>query len=143
MRVSIEDNSIPKSAILDYGLGMSSVSSGGTSTDSSIITLVASVDIFDAYLVGIVDGQAVLASYDGIPCIGIATKNVSAGENIDIKISGLSTMINYMETEELYLGANGEVRTYSYVPNKLLQKVADKINDNQIFINIEKSVLMV
>ena len=142
MRVSIEDNSIPNSALLDGVVSGTSSSGGGSTIDSSIITLVASVDILGAYLVGIVDGQAVLASYDGIPCIGIATKNVSAGENIDIKISGLSTMINDMETEELYLGANGEVRTYSYVPNKLLQKVADKINDNQIFINIGKSVLM-
>ena len=86
-RVEGEIDSIRKSSVLDFDNQASVSSSGGTSIDSSIITLVASEDMLSAYLVGIVNGLAVLASYDGIPCIGIATKNVSAGENIDIKFS--------------------------------------------------------
>lgn len=140
MRVSIEDNSIPNSAILDYGIS-SVTSSGGTSIDSSIITLVAGVNITSNQLVGISAGVAILADYTSVPCIGIALDTVTANSNLRIKIQGVFDVFNNT-ANEYYLGSDGNVRPYAYESNKLLQKVADKINDNQIFINIGKSVLM-
>lgn len=149
MRISIEDNSIPNSALLDgYNSGGSVSSSGGTSIDSSIITLKAGMNIAKNQLVGIDNGMgvgsiglAVLADYGGIPCVGIALDTVTENNVLRIKIQGIYDIFNNT-ANEYYLGATGNTRPYAYESNKLLQKVADKISDNQIFINIEKSILM-
>jgi hypothetical protein len=141
MRVSIEDNSIPNTAILDYGSSASVSSSGGSGVDSSIITLVAGVKITANQLVGLSGGLAVLADYTNVPCIGIALDTVTANSNLRIKIQGILNIFNNT-ANEYYLGSLGNVRAYSYESNKLLQKVADKIDNNRILLNISKSVLM-
>ena len=141
MRVSIEDNSIPNTAILDYGSSASVSSSGGSGVDSSIITLVAGVKITANQLVGLSGGLAVLADYTNVPCIGIALDTVTANSNLRIKIQGILNIFNNT-ANEYYLGSLGNVRAYSYESNKLLQKVADKIDNNRILLNIQKSVLM-
>lgn len=141
MKVSIEDNSIPNSALLDaIGSGTSSIG-GGSSIDSSIIKLVAGANITANQLVGLSGGLAVLADYTGVPCIGIALDTVTADNVLRIKIHGVFDIANNTASE-YYLGLAGNVRPYSYESNKLLQKVADKIDDNHILINISNFVLM-
>ena len=148
MRIDIEDNSIPNSALLDGVVSGTSSSGGGSTIDSSIITLVAGMNIAKNQLVGIDNGMgvgsigmAVLADYGGVPCVGIALDTVTENDTLRIKIQGIYDVFNNT-ANEYYLGATGNIRPYAYESNKLLQKVADKINDNQIFINIGKSVLM-
>ena len=148
MRVSIEDNSIPNSALLDGVVSGTSSSGGGSTIDSSIITLVAGMNIAKNQLVGIDNGMgvgsigmAVLADYGGVPCVGIALDTVTENNTLRIKIQGIYDVFNNT-ANEYYLGATGNIRPYAYESNKLLQKVADKINDNQIFIDIGKRVLM-
>ncbi len=147
-RVEGEIDSIRKSSVLDLETGAFSSSSVSTSIDSSIITLVAGMNIAKNQLVGIDNGMgvgsiglAVLADYGGVPCVGIALDTVTENNTLRIKIQGIFDVFNNT-ANEYYLGATGNIRPYAYESNKLLQKVADKINDNQIFINIEKSVLM-
>lgn len=147
-RVEGEIDSIRKSSVLDLETGGVAIISVSTSVDSSIITLVAGMNIAKNQLVGIDNGMgvgsiglAVLADYTGVPCIGIALDTVTADNVLRIKIHGVFDIANNTASE-YYLGSVGNVRPYSYESNKLLQKVADKIDDNQIFINIEKSVLM-
>lgn len=140
-RVEGEIDSIRRQSVLDLVEGTASSVSTGTSTDSSIIKLVAGANITANQLVGLSGGLAVLADYTGVPCIGIALDTVTADNVLRIKIHGVFDIANNTASE-YFLGSVGNVRPYSYESNKLLQKVADKINDNQIFINIGKSVLM-
>ena len=144
MKVSIEDNSIPNSALLDgYSGCLGGVASSSTATtDSSIITLVAGEDITAGLLVGIINnGEATIASYTGTPCIGVALDTVLRYENVRVRISGIADISNN-SAYEYFLGESGGIRPYSYVPNKDLQYIGHRISDNQIYINIGKSILM-
>ena len=146
MRVSIEDNSIPNSAILDYGNVSNVSSSGGSGSDSSIITLVANETINTNDIVctdgGVGAGKADWSQYNSRQAIGFALNSANNGENVNVKISGILNIENTQTELELYLNQNATFQPFVYQQNYYLQKVADKINDNQIFINIEKSVLM-
>jgi len=112
-----------------------------TANDSSIITLVARVDISENELVGLSAGLAILADYNSVPCIGVALDTVTANNVLRVKINGVVDVFNNTASE-YYLGSSGSVRVFGYESGKYLQKIADKVSDNQILLNISESVLM-
>ena len=112
-----------------------------TANDSSIITLVARVDISENQLVGLSAGLAILADYNSVPCIGVALDTVTANYVLRFKINGIIDVFNNT-AREYYLGSGGSVRAFGYESGKYLQKIADKVSDTQILLNISDFILM-
>lgn len=142
-RVSGRQDSIRKDNVLD--LDTTGISGSGGSVvvnDSSIITLVASVNISENQLVGLSAGLAILADYNSVPCIGVALDTVTANNVLRVKINGIVDVFNNTSSE-YYLGSSGSARVFGYESGKYLQKIADKVSDNQILLNISDFVLMV
>lgn len=113
-----------------------------TANDSSIITLVAGVNISKNELVGLSAGLAILSDYNSVPCVGVALDTVTANNVLRVKISGIMDVSNNT-ADEYYLGSIGSVRVFGYESGKYLQKIADKVSDNQILLNISDFILMV
>lgn len=140
-RVVGEQDSIRLDNILDINALGGGYSTNGTAIDSSIITLVANENILINQLVGITNGEAVLADYGGIKAIGIATNTAFSGADVKIRVSGLVNIPN--NTSNIYyLGATGSVRPYNYVVGKNLQRIATKISDTQILLDFSDFILM-
>ena len=151
MRVSIEDNSIPNSALLDGVVSGTSSSGGGSTIDSSIITLVAFTDIEKGKFITILqgDGRGIHShNIDGQPAIGVSIESAIEGASFRVRTFGFADMdlseISDPVNSEIYCGFNGNPISFSYISDgqTALQLMGYKISDNQIFINIGKRVLM-
>ena len=144
--IKVQTSSIEKRAIadLDYTVTYSEISGGGSSINQNIIELTAGEPISENQLIYInsADGKAYKADYGyNMPCNAICIRAGAINDTIQAQIAGLIEVFNNT-FEDFYLGSDGNIKNYSYEPNKLLQYIAKKIDNNRILLDIRESILM-
>ena len=142
--VKVLPDSIRLNAVLDVGTNTSLTIQSDTASNPNIIELVAGEALLENQLIYIdsTDGKAYKADYSGnMPCNAICIRAGAINDTIQAQIAGLIAIYNNT-FEDFYLGSDGNIKNYSYEPNKLLQYVARKIDNNRILLNIQSPALM-